>query len=110
MPIPKAHIQSAGHCLTLTGSLLAANTHLRDAGVLYQCMAQSSTQVNAAGDAWIEIPGWMVSDTEPTDTFEGMGWFDTNVDQLKITTMATLNRWRAGYRRTTCTTLPCCKG
>ena len=29
-------------------------------------------------------PGWIVADTEPTNPFEGMGWFDTNVDQLKI--------------------------
>ena len=35
--------------------------------------------------AWIQIPGWVVDGIEPTgDLFEGMGWFDTNVDQLKI--------------------------
>ena len=42
-------------------------------------------RVNDAGDGWIQIPGWVVAAIEPTgDLFEGMGWFDTNVDQLKI--------------------------
>ena len=56
---------------------------MRDNGVVY-VSASAVHRVNAAGDGWEPIPGWIVADTEPTNPFEGMGWFDTNVDQLKI--------------------------
>ena len=83
MPLPANTYPVSGPVIDLTGFQLPPNDALRDNGVVYVTNS-GIYRVNDAGDAWIPIPGWIVSDTQPTDPFEGMGWFDTNVDQLKI--------------------------
>ena len=43
-------------------------------------------RVNAAGDGWIDIPGHIVSATTPATAglFEGLLWYDTTNEQLKV--------------------------
>ena len=78
MPIPAFTYPITGPLIDLSGMGVAATQAMRDNGVVY--ISDSGVhRVNADGDAWEPIPGWIVSDTEPTVTFEGMGWFDTNV-------------------------------
>ena len=65
--------------------LLPPTTGLRDAGVVaIDVTDRVLKRVGTDGTTWEIIPGWIVADTEPTDPFDGMGWYDTNVDQLKI--------------------------
>ena len=83
MPLPSGTIGIPGPIIATAFADVPPTAALRDAGAI-SLRNGEIRRVNDAGDAWIVIPGWTVSDTEPTDPFEGMGWFDTNVDQLKI--------------------------
>ena len=83
MPYPTGTYAIFGPIIDGQFTDLAPSTDLRDLGAVY-LRGGMLRKVNDAGDAWVDIPGWVVSDTQPTNPFEGMGWFDTNVDQLKI--------------------------
>ena len=81
MPIPPGTVPIGGPLIDTTGALLTASATLRDAGVI-SFRGGRLRRVNAAGDGWVDIPGHVISATEPTETFDGQLWYDTANNQL----------------------------
>ena len=82
MPIPVGTVPIGGPILDVSGALLVASPALRDAGVV-SFREGRLRKVNAAGDDWVDIPGHIISATEPTEVFEGQLWYDTANDAVK---------------------------
>ena len=82
MPLPQGTVPIGGPIIDTSGALLTASTTLRDNGVI-SLRGGRLKKVNAAGDGWVDIPGHVIFATEPTETFEGMLWYDTTNSLLK---------------------------
>ena len=87
MPLPAFTYPVNGPIIMTASDLPPANAALRDAGVV-AIFEGKLQRVNSAGDAWVDVPGWVISATEPSDPFDGMGWYDTSTDSMFIFTMA----------------------
>ena len=72
MPFPSGVENIGGPLLDASASDIAATPALRDFGAI-SLRGGMLRRVNAAGDAWVDIPGWVVADTEPTNPFRGHG-------------------------------------
>ena len=83
MPIPPGTIPHLGPIVDTSGSLLTATPDLRDAGTV-SLRDKRLRRVNAAGDAWEDIPGHVISATAPPNPFEGQAWYDTGNDAVKF--------------------------
>ena len=82
MPLPQGTVPIGGPIIDTSGALLTASTTLRDNGVI-SLRGGRLRKVNAAGDGWVDIPGHVILATEPTETFEGMLWYDTTNSLFK---------------------------
>ena len=82
MPLPQGTVPIGGPIIDTSGALLTASATLRDNGVI-SFRGGRLRRVNTAADGWEDVPGHVVSATEPTDPFEGQLWWDTANDELK---------------------------
>ena len=105
MPIPVGTVPIGGPIIDTTGALLTASPALRDAGVI-SFRGGRLRRVNAAGDGWLDIPGHVISATEPTETFEGLLWYDTTTNLLKQYNGAAFVTLGGGTTITAGTTVP----
>ena len=83
MPLPSGTYPVNGPLIETRFRLLTATTALRDAGAI-SLLSGSIQRINAAGDGWEIIPGWVISATEPTSPFDGQGWYDTANEAMFI--------------------------
>ena len=82
MTVPDGTIIFTGPVVDVTGELLAPTPELRDAGAV-SLLDGRLQKVNAAGDAWVDIPGHAIDAAEPDNPFLGQLWYDTGSDDLK---------------------------
>ena len=80
---PNTHLLT-GPLVDTSGALPAATTTLRDSKAL-SFRDGKIQKVNAAGTGWEELPGHVISATSPNvGLFEGLLWYDTTNDVLKV--------------------------
>ena len=83
MTLPAGVQPVLGPIVDASGALPAATTALRDAGAI-SFRGGKLQKVNAAGDGWEDVPGHVISATEPSaGLFRGMLWYDTSTSLLK---------------------------